>query len=100
MSDVHRRFARTYARRAAVVCALAVGGLASSAGSALAAPPDPQTTNVPYLAWRGEQIRLVECSNEIGSGQNAQAIVESWSGNDPTKSRPNVEENTVDFFEG
>ncbi len=22
---------------------------------------DPNTTNVPYLAWRGENLRLVKC---------------------------------------
>ena len=53
-------------RRAAVgVAAIAVLGTVAS--TALADSPwdvpanDPNTTNVPYLAWRGENLRLVKC---------------------------------------
>jgi hypothetical protein len=52
-------------RRAAVgVAAVAVlGTVASSALAGANWDPtnDPNTTNVPYLAWRGENIRLVQC---------------------------------------
>ena len=27
--------------------------------------PNPTTTNIPYLAWRGENIRLVKCSDDL-----------------------------------
>ena len=53
-------------RRAAVGVA-AVAVLGTVASTALASPAnydptnDPNTTNVPYLAWRGENIRLVQC---------------------------------------
>jgi hypothetical protein len=53
-------------RRAAVgVAAIAVLGTVAS--TALADSPwdvpanDPNTTNVPYLAWRGENLRMVKC---------------------------------------
>jgi hypothetical protein len=52
-------------RRAAVgVAAVAVlGTVASSALAGANYDPtnDPNTTNVPYLAWRGENLRLVQC---------------------------------------
>jgi hypothetical protein len=55
-------------RRAAVAVA-AVAVLGTVASTALAGGPlgqwgssnDPNTTNVPYLAWRGENLRLVKC---------------------------------------
>ena len=44
---------------------------------------DPQTTNVPYLAWDGGQIRLVKCFTPaqlpvVGVGR---FVIEDWSGN-------------------
>src|SRR3954454_13184801 len=49
--------------RLAVAAAFALVGCLSGASSALASgyqPQfDPQTSNVPYLAWRGENVRLV-----------------------------------------
>src|SRR5262245_66604095 len=30
--------------------------------------PDPQLTNIPYLAWRGEEVRLVKCDPDILAG--------------------------------
>src|SRR3954470_15532519 len=51
--------------RLAVATALALVGVCSGASSALASgyqPQfDPQAANVPYLAWRGEAVRLVTC---------------------------------------
>jgi hypothetical protein len=73
-------------------------------------------SNVPYLAWRGEQVRLVKCSGDL-SGEdvatlrsadvspaaglqfkllNADVLVEDWSG--PDGFQPKVEQGTVDFF--
>ena len=40
-------------------------------------PPDPQTTNVPYVAWAGESVRVAKC---FGAGEDmtgdAQAALE------------------------
>src|SRR5436190_18396409 len=44
---------------------------------------DPQNTNVPYLAWDGEQIRLVKCFTlaELGPvAGSARFVIEDWSG--------------------
>ena len=85
-------------RRAAVPLALL--GAAIAASPAGAAPPDPQTTNVPYLAWRGEHVRLVKCSPVISldAGQTADVIVEDWSGADPARSMPELVTGSVKFF--
>src|SRR5215207_9111177 len=34
-------------------------------GSPIASDPNPTSTNIPYLAWRGENIRLVKCSDDL-----------------------------------
>ena len=58
------------------------------------AMPEPQATNIPYLAWRGEEIRLVKCLRDYNAepGQIAQTLednenlfignwtLERWSG--------------------
>ena len=31
----------------------------------IASDPNPTSTNIPYLAWRGENIRLVKCSDDL-----------------------------------
>jgi len=56
---------------------------------------NPQETNIPYLAWRGEEVRLVKCSDEIPApssvlpnqtllgflyGNRASIFIEDWSG--------------------
>jgi hypothetical protein len=58
--------------RKAVVGVCAVAVLGTVASTAMATPSqftdpanDPNTTNVPYLAWRGENIRLVKCWGAI-----------------------------------
>lgn len=85
-------------RRAAMPLALL--GAAIAASPAGAAPPDPQTTNVPYLAWRGEHLRLVKCSPLISTdaGQTVDVIVEDWSGPDPDRSKPAVVNGTTGIF--
>jgi hypothetical protein len=76
--------------------------------------PDPQLTNMPYLAWRGEEVRIVKCEPDILSGLTAeqrQAVAQSaqfgdvfvdfllvdWSG-DPHVVHPQLEPGTVSLF--
>ena len=33
--------------------------------------PNPTSTNIPYLAWRGENIRLVKCSDDLQDSEMA-----------------------------
>lgn len=66
------------------------GAHPSPAGSSVlrGAGFDPQNANIPYLAWRGEQIRFVKCDTRINStALNADLFVADWSGdphNEPT----------------
>jgi hypothetical protein len=102
---------------AAAVLSAAVSLWAVSTGTAAAIPYfEPLTTNVPYLAWRGEEIRLVKCATEATDGAdvvslmkggiagdgssrfNADWIVEDWSGQFFTP--PQLEASTVKFFTG
>jgi hypothetical protein len=82
---------------------LAVAAIVLSAvvaGPALAAPAkwDPQTTNVPYVAWRGEQVRLVKCDPVLATeGVKVEFFVEEWSGSGLV---PRVEDTTVDTSAG
>ena len=83
---------------------LSLAFLACVLGSALASgpasaqgPQDPQTTNIPYLAWRGEQIRLVKCDPAIGeAGANVDWLVEEWTG---PGVKPQIETSTITGFE-
>ena len=74
--------------------------------------PDPQLTNIPYLAWRGEEVRLVKCEPGIfpaglTGAQAAQSIqfgplfidflLVDWSG-DPHLAQPQLEPGTVSAF--
>jgi hypothetical protein len=110
MSRKSRHRAGLASSFAAVAAAATIGLL--TAGSAAAVDtgttvPDPQTTNVPYLAWAGEQIRLVKCfdapavdaSNASAfdfSRVRAEFLVEDWSGD--SSSKPQVEDPTVKLF--
>jgi hypothetical protein len=81
--------------------AVAFSGVASAQVKENALAPDMQSTNVPYLAWNGEQILLTKCADVIApdSGQSADFIVEDWSG-DSTLSvnKPSLEPGTVRFY--
>ncbi|HST16382.1 MAG TPA: hypothetical protein VLK36_01855 [Gaiellaceae bacterium] len=85
----------------------AIGVLAIGVGSAGATvvnrAPDPQTTNIPYLAWAGEEVKVVKCIggpndavdvSALGSASNINALlagkfrVEDWSGVDEVHSGP------------
>jgi hypothetical protein len=94
MSRASRRLAGLLVVVAIVVSAFAAGP-AGAAG-----PPrwDPQTTNVPYLAWRGEQVRLVKCDPALATeGVSVEFFVEEWSG---TGLVPRVEDATVNRTNG
>src|SRR3954447_3930789 len=74
----------------AAITALTVG-LGSAAATTVAPLPDPQTTNIPYVAWAGEQVRVVKCLDSEDSVR-ARSIgldsiifrgkfrIEDWSG--------------------
>jgi hypothetical protein len=78
-----------------------LGSALTAVPAGAAPPPDPQTTNVPYLAWRGEHLRLVKCSPLItNDGQTADVLVEDWSGADPARAKPTVVAGSTKFFLG
>jgi hypothetical protein len=94
MRKASRRLAGLLAVVVAVVSAVAAGPAVAQAPSTW----DPQTTNVPYLAWRGEQIRLVKCDPVLTQpGVEVEFFVEEWSGSGLV---PRVEEITVDSAGG
>jgi hypothetical protein len=84
---------RTKALAVAVGAAVALPAL--GAAPATAAAPDPQTTNVPYLAWRGEEMKLVKCDPSLAGATGGEAFVESWSGGSIL---PRIEDSTGRFF--
>ena len=77
--------------------ACVLGSALASGPAAAQGPQDPQTTNIPYLAWRGEQIRLVKCHPDIGeAGASVDWLVESWTG---PGEKPQIETSTITGFE-
>jgi len=93
MSKASRRLAGLLATTAIVISAIFAGP-----ASAAPAPWDPQTSNVPYLAWSGEQVRLVKCNPALATeGVNVEFFVEEWSGSGIV---PRVEEATVNHANG
>lgn len=86
--------------------ALAVVAPAASASSTGATAPgfDPQTTNVPYLAWNGEVVRLEKCIPADGLpaqflsviSPTATLTVEDWSGDNTPD--PTINPATVNIF--
>jgi hypothetical protein len=59
--------------------------------------PDPMTTNIPYTAWAGTQVRMVKCSPALEGlpARGLSVTVESWSGSADT--RPQVIDPSIDF---
>jgi hypothetical protein len=55
------------------------------------------TTNIPYTAWAGTQVRMVKCSPALEGlpRKGLSVTVESWSGSADT--RPQVIEPSIDF---
>jgi hypothetical protein len=91
-----RQFGRLRLSLAFFACVL---GSALAAGPAAAqGPQDPQTTNIPYLAWRGEQVRLVKCDPSLGGEDpiSVDWIVEQWTG---PGIQPQVETSTITGFD-
>jgi hypothetical protein len=97
----------------AALVALAASGFFAPAAFA-DTQPDPQLSNIPSLAWRGEEVRLVKCEPDILAGlsdaqralvaQSAQFslvfvdfLLVDWSG-DPLVVRPQLEPGTVSLF--
>jgi hypothetical protein len=90
-----RRLGRLRLSLAFLACVL--GSALASSPAAAQGPPDPQTTNIPYLAWRGEQIRLVKCDPAIGEeGASVDWLVEEWTG---PGEKPQIETSTITGFE-
>ncbi len=90
-----RRLGRLRLSLAFLACVL--GSVLASSPAAAQGPQDPQTTNIPYLAWRGEQIRLVKCHPDIGeAGANVDWLVEEWTG---PGVKPQIETSTITGFE-
>jgi hypothetical protein len=76
-----------------LVMVLVTAVLASSAAAATPTSPwDPQRSNVPYVAWRGEQVRLVKCDPALSGADDADFTVENWTGpgQNPTVERPTL----------
>ena len=70
--------------------------LASSAVAATPTSPwDPQVSNVPQVAWRGEQVRLVKCHPDLAAADDADFTVEQWSG---PGQNPSIERPTLRFI--
>lgn len=65
---------------------------------------DTQEANAPYLAWRGEHVRLGYCDfdNAISSGDNVSWALEDWSGDPANGSVPVPQEmlGARHFFNG
>src|SRR5580692_3094017 len=63
----------------------AIPSVASASSTGATAPGfDPQTTNVPYLAWNGEQVRLEKCVPADGLTFQEFNEITSISTPDPT----------------
>jgi hypothetical protein len=113
MSRIHRILAAGGLALLASIAAVLLPGFvgqaaAQGAGSqsslpTTSSPWDPQTTNVPYLAWAGEELRLEKCfadpyleNDPSLSGVGADFLVEDWSGD--TSHVPQMEPTTQDVF--
>jgi hypothetical protein len=90
---------------AAVVAAFAALTISvGTAGATIVLPPsgapDPQTTNIPYVAWAGETVKVVKCvrlrggiddataNSAIASPFSVNAVLEDWSGVDEAHAGP------------
>ena len=91
-----RRLGRLKLSLAFFACVL--GSALASGPAAAQGPQDPQTTNIPYLAWRGEEIRLVKCDPAIGElpAKRVDWVVEEWTG---PGLKPEIETSTITGFE-
>src|SRR3954464_8963140 len=94
------RLGTPWSRLAATIGCGAVAALAlpAGAGAVESYAPDPQTTNVPYVAWSGEQLKLVKCDPSLADASRGDLLIETWSGDPDT--RPQLESSTAHFFRG
>lgn len=53
--------------------------------------PDPTETNIPYLLWRGEEVRLVKCHPALATAASASVVLEDWSGEEHALAVPQFE---------
>jgi hypothetical protein len=92
------RRAQTRLSCALMLGTVAAAGAAMPAAAQESAVPDPMTTNIPYTAWAGTQVRMVKCSPEFDGlrVEDLSVTVESWSG--LADYRPQVIEPSVDFI--
>jgi hypothetical protein len=77
---------------------VAAAGAAGPAAATEGPPvPDPMTTNIPYTAWAGTQVRMVKCSPALKDlpRDGLSVTVESWSGSGGYM--PHVIEPSVDY---
>jgi hypothetical protein len=85
------------------IAALTIGVGSAAAGEWQSGPPDPQTTNIPYVAWAGETVKVDKCigfadnvteataSSQLGSLiPTPTATIEDWSGVDENNAGPAV----------
>jgi hypothetical protein len=94
------RISLTLAALVAVVATLTIGVGTAGATYVIPRAPDPGTTNIPYVAWAGETVKVVKCvdflrsvseataNNAISSPFAVTAQVEDWSGVDEAHSGP------------
>jgi hypothetical protein len=95
------RISLTLAAVVAVVAALTIGvGTAAATPQVPTSIPDPGTTNIPYVAWAGETVKVVKCVRFLETVTDAQAQsaiaspfavsaqVEDWSGVDEVHAGP------------
>jgi len=97
LADSRRSAGRTRLGRRTLIAALALDATAAATPVAAAQAPDPMTTNIPYTAWAGTQLRLVKCSNDLEglSRRGLDVLVEEWSGSD--NYRPQVVDTSIDY---
>ena len=92
------RISFALAAAVAAIAALTIG-VGSAGASVEAYPPDPQTTNIPYVAWAGETVKVVKCLGyaegvtadtvrNSGFPLTATASIEDWSGVDEVHAGP------------
>ncbi|HZO34460.1 MAG TPA: hypothetical protein VFB17_05225 [Gaiellaceae bacterium] len=94
------RISLTLAAVLAAVAALTIGVGTAGASVPSSGAPDPQTTNIPYVAWLGETVKVAKClelGDDVSEAQANSAIsdpfavtatIEDWSGVDENNAGP------------
>jgi hypothetical protein len=93
------RISLTLVTLLAAITALTIGLGSAAATPEVGTLPDPQTTNIPYVAWAGEQIKLAKCFDREDSARartigldslifRGNFTVEDWSGVDENNAGP------------